>query len=74
MHSIVPFVRSARRRSSPRQSVLGLSLSRRNEGLGVGSRAAGSRGRQNGSFLESEVALYGAKRRILWLRICIFAA
>jgi len=35
---IVPFVQSARRRSNPRQGVLGLSLSRRNEGLGVGSR------------------------------------
>ena len=28
----------------------------------------------NGSLLEPEVALYGAKRRILWLRFCTFAA
>jgi hypothetical protein len=40
---IVAFVRLLHRRSSPRQDVLGLSLSRRNEGLGL---AAGSRGRQ----------------------------
>ena len=35
---IVPFMRSPRRRGSPKQGVLGLSLSRRNEGLGVSSR------------------------------------
>ena len=40
---IVAFVRLLHRRSSPRQDVLGLYLSRRNEGLGL---AAGSRGRQ----------------------------
>jgi len=50
MHSWCLFVRSPRRRSSPGQGILGLSPSRRNEGLGVGStqsrEAVGSRRRR----------------------------
>jgi hypothetical protein len=53
MYSWRLFVRSPRRRSSPGQGILGLSPSKRNEGLGVGStqsrEAVGSRRKAAGS-------------------------